>query len=89
MTGLQNITTTGQLDCYTSLLGAVVTVAVFGSCSIGAGFNSRCGRVSIDACLLVFLRCPGASEKLVKGRLCGGLYSWCKGLVSKVATTEI
>ena len=69
MTGLQNVTTTGQLGCYTSLLGTVVTVAVFGSCSSGAGFNSRSGRIPIDARLPVFLRHPLASEKPVKGRL--------------------
>ena len=67
----------------------MVTVAVFGSCSIGAGFNSRSGRIPIDARLPVFLRRPGASEKPVKGRLCGGLYGLCKGLVSKVAAIEI
>ena len=67
----------------------MVIVAVFGICSIGAGFNSHSGRVSIDAHLLVFLRRLGASEKLVKGRLCGGLYGLPKSLVSKVAATEI
>ena len=87
MTGLQNVTTTSYLGCYTSLLGAVVTVAVFGSCSSGAGFNSHCGRIPIDACLPVFLRRPLASEKPVNGRLCGGLYGLCKGLVSKVVAT--
>ena len=89
MTGLQSVTTTGWLGHYTSLLGAVVIVAVFGTCSISAGFNSRSGWVSIDAHLPVFLRRPLASEKPVKGRLCDTLCSLCKGLVSKVAATEI
>ena len=89
MTGLQNVTTTGYLGCYTSLLDAVVTVAVFGGYSIGAEFNSHSGQIPIDAHLLVFLRHLSASEKTVTGRLCGGLYSLCKGLVSKVAAIEI
>ena len=66
----------------------MVTVVIFGSCSIGAGFNSCSGRILIDAGLLVFLRHLGASEKPVKGHLCGSLYGLYKGLVSKVAATE-
>ena len=67
----------------------MVTVAVFGSYSVGAGFDSRSGQIPIAARLPVFLRRPLTSEKPVKGRLRGGLYSRCKGLVSKAAAIEI